>query len=420
MPALAVAANLTERGATVRVLDLPGLPPKGDVIDWVAAGGTVEKLHDLITASPNGQPSGARKPAFPLEAFKDIFFDLDEECRVDGLLPLVGLACLYGLSGAVKSFILLDLFLRIARGASWAGREIKQCAVIYIAAEGGTGTKKRIAAMRKVLVDKGLSTDVPFYLVTVAPNLGTGEKDRLALIANIEAQLPGIRPGAIAIDTTAQAIGGADENGAGMDALVVNATALVNHFQCLVAVVHHTPVADDERLRGKGTLGASVDVSILSKYAKGSLVATLTIMKMRDDDGTQSFTVRLARVVLGKTKKGREVSTLVVESVEPGAAEDIKQDKRKAAEILRDEFVAAYDRLTDGAPKSLGLDDRSSVLKVPVDKVRDELKSRGFLETDEKGNLSATARSHFQRVKAELVKTKGGKFAEEKGLIWRV
>jgi hypothetical protein len=54
-----------------------------------------------------------------------------------------------------------------------------------------------------------------------------------------------------------------------------------------------------------------------------------------------------------------------------------------------------------------------------VDNVRDELKNRGLLETDEKGNLTATARSHFQRAKAGLVKTKGGKLIEEKGLIWR-
>ena len=185
-------------------------------------------------------------------------------------------------------------------------------------------------------------------------------------------------------------------------------------------LVHHTPLADDERLRGRTTLIGGLDVSIISKREKGSLVATLRIKKMRDEDDEQSFTVHLERIVLGHTKKGREVSTLVVKTVEPGAPENIKQDKRKAAEILRDEFVAAYDRLADGAPKSLGLDDRSSVLKVPVDKVRDELKSRGLLETDEKGNLTATARSHFQRIKAGLVKTKGGKFVEEKGFIWRV
>jgi hypothetical protein len=38
--------------------------------------------------------------------------------------------------------------------------------------------------------------------------------------------------------------------------------------------------------------------------------------------------VRLRRPTLGKTKKGREVSTLVVETVEPGAAEGDKAGKK--------------------------------------------------------------------------------------------
>ena len=95
------------------------------------------------------------------------------------------------------------------------------------------------------------------------------------------------------------------------------------------------------------------------------------------------------------------------------------QDKRKAAEILRDEFIAAYERLADGAPKSLGLDDRSSVLKVSVDSIRAELKKCGFLETDEKGNVSATGRTHFDRTKTNLIRTKGGKFSQRDGFIWR-
>jgi putative DNA primase/helicase len=44
----AVGVSLSEVGASVRVLDLPGLPPKGDVIDWANAGGTAEQLHALI------------------------------------------------------------------------------------------------------------------------------------------------------------------------------------------------------------------------------------------------------------------------------------------------------------------------------------------------------------------------------------
>ena len=46
----AVAMSLSEVGASVRVLDLPGLPLKGDVIDWAAAGGTAEQLHVPIDA----------------------------------------------------------------------------------------------------------------------------------------------------------------------------------------------------------------------------------------------------------------------------------------------------------------------------------------------------------------------------------
>src|SRR6185312_15026095 len=40
-----VAATLQNVAASVRVLELPGLQPKGDIVDWVAAGGTVGQLR---------------------------------------------------------------------------------------------------------------------------------------------------------------------------------------------------------------------------------------------------------------------------------------------------------------------------------------------------------------------------------------
>jgi hypothetical protein len=252
-------------------------------------------------------------PKFPFVGWKDICFDLEEEWRVEGLLPRVGLACLYGGPGAVKTFIWLDLFERMSRGGLWASRDVDQCPVVYIAAEGAGGIRKRIAGLKKDRAEKGLPADIPFYLLTVAPNFGTGEGDRIELIRCIEAL--GIRPGAIALDTTSQCMGGADENGAGMAQLVVNATALANYFSCLVGLIHHVPLADDERLRGWTGFPAALDVSIFSKREKGSLVATLTVKKLKDDDDGQAFTVHLVRVVLGQTKKGRDVSTLVVESV---------------------------------------------------------------------------------------------------------
>lgn len=51
-----VAHALGMAEADVRVLCLPGLPPKGDVSDWLDAGGTVEQLLDLVAAPGNHLP----------------------------------------------------------------------------------------------------------------------------------------------------------------------------------------------------------------------------------------------------------------------------------------------------------------------------------------------------------------------------
>jgi hypothetical protein len=325
-PAKALDANDVHRKlGTAAARALTDRLPDIDFEDKPKARGNGQLEVNSEAFARNRTQQGEQK-AFPLIAWKDIDFNIEEECRVEGVLPLVGLACLYGGPGSGKTFILLDLFARMARGGFWGGREVKQCPVVYVAAEGSGGIKKRIVGLKNVAAEKGLPADIPFHLVMVAPNLGAGNGDCKKLIADVEAT--GVQPGAISVDTTTQALAGADENGAGMDTLVVNATAIAVHFQCLVVLVHHTPVSDDERLRGKGSLGGGLDASIIIKREKGSMVAALIVKKMRDEDDGQAFTVNLARVVLGKTKKGREVSTLVVETVDPGAAEGDKAGKK--------------------------------------------------------------------------------------------
>jgi putative DNA primase/helicase len=57
-----VGAQLAGIAAAVRVLDLPGLGPKGDVSDWLEAGGTARDLIDLAKAAPLWEPPDLRKP----------------------------------------------------------------------------------------------------------------------------------------------------------------------------------------------------------------------------------------------------------------------------------------------------------------------------------------------------------------------
>jgi putative DNA primase/helicase len=47
-----VAASLTAAGATVRVVPLPNLPPKGDISDWLDAGHNLDALEALIGETP--------------------------------------------------------------------------------------------------------------------------------------------------------------------------------------------------------------------------------------------------------------------------------------------------------------------------------------------------------------------------------
>ena len=47
-----VASILAPVAASVRILELPNLPPKGDIIDWLEAGGTGEQLRAMVEAAP--------------------------------------------------------------------------------------------------------------------------------------------------------------------------------------------------------------------------------------------------------------------------------------------------------------------------------------------------------------------------------
>ena len=49
----AVARSLAGKAARIRLLELPGLPDKGDTSDWFAQGGTVEGFNALVDQAPD-------------------------------------------------------------------------------------------------------------------------------------------------------------------------------------------------------------------------------------------------------------------------------------------------------------------------------------------------------------------------------
>jgi RecA-family ATPase len=129
-----VAANLTERGASIRVLNLP-VGPKGDVIDWAATGGTREQLDDLIEntarpwtaeARPNGEDPGdnGHKPKFSRIINPANWEGLrvsDRETIVPDYIPDKTVTLFSGDGGTGKSILSLQLGVARAIAREWIG-----------------------------------------------------------------------------------------------------------------------------------------------------------------------------------------------------------------------------------------------------------------------------------------------------------
>lgn len=152
--------------ATVALIDLPGLQPKGDVSDWLDAGHTSEELQVLCLASvPLAANDNAPIPAEPQEL--SIFeWTVDRfvgeapavEYLVDGVIPLgvPGMVSAAGDTG--KSFALLELHRRVAFGSSiyappiFGGKVVGEGVSVMITSEDDANeVHRRIAA----LDDKG-------------------------------------------------------------------------------------------------------------------------------------------------------------------------------------------------------------------------------------------------------------------------
>jgi len=268
-------------------------------------------MHDVIDLRPkrNGKK-------FKLETISDIlaeFANAKEEWLVKKFWPARGVAVIYGKARSFKSFLAIDLGLAVAGGVDWAGRKTKQAAVVYIAAEAPAGVRKRIAGWLAARDDLPPYDSIPFRMIPAAPNLGAGQEDLAELIACIDAAET--VPGLIVIDTLAQTLGAGDENGAGMIQYVANATALANRFECLVLIVHHVGLSDDQRLRGHSSLHCGIDAQVLCDRVEGTFGAVLTLQKLKDDEDEIRLEAQLSCFVIRRDEDGDSVSTLVVDRI---------------------------------------------------------------------------------------------------------
>ncbi len=256
---------------------------------------------------------------------------------VRGLLPMTGLAALYGPSGVGKSFLTLYLAVTIAGGASeWFGKRVTHCPVTYCVLEGEAGMGKRIKAWE---LHHGKPLPNRLRFVTQAVHL-TEYQDVGDLAKAI--QHAGGNDGVVILDTLNRAAPGADENSSqDMGLILAAAKQLQELVGGLVLLVHHTGKDQDKGMRGHSSLFAALDGAI--SVTKPTSGPCWSVAKSKDDATGAVSGFNLKVVTMGVDDDGEEITSCVVEpsgvSSAFGSATQLTDNQQVAFDVLQSRFI---------------------------------------------------------------------------------
>jgi hypothetical protein len=224
---------------------------------------------------------------------------------IKNILPQTGLAMVFGESGAGKSFFVLNIVGAIARGVPWEGHKIKKSyKVLYIAAEGAEGFRKRLRAY--AVHNQVDLNNISLKVLDGAPNIYAEDTEAL-----IQAILETGEADVIVFDTLAQVTAGANENaGEDMGLVMARCQEISKACNALVILVHHSGKDASKGSRGWSGLKAPLDTEITISKQENSRVAKIS--KQKDGEEGQVFAFNLHEVCLENDDDGDPVTSCIV------------------------------------------------------------------------------------------------------------
>ena len=244
-----VAASLTALGATVRVVQLPGVPLKGDVSDWLDAGGDFDELETLIQSTRIWTPDPAKR----------VRWRLDEILGNDALMrppaPIVPRLVWRGRSTLLaaqeksgKSTLIGFLAAQVSRGGQFLGDPCQAGDVLIVALEESLGDVAR--RLRHFGADPAR--------VHIVDRLPPDPRERPEALAE---HIRAVSPTLVLVDTLMAYGSGIveDENAvAQMQPLVQGLTDVAHRMDVGLCAAHHNKKTGG--YRGSSAIGGAVDV----------------------------------------------------------------------------------------------------------------------------------------------------------------
>jgi AAA domain/RepB DNA-primase from phage plasmid len=258
-----------------------------------------------------------------------------------GLVPEVGMGMIYGATGIGKSFVVMDLWLRLAAGRGWHGHRNKarDGDWIYVSSEGGiVELKRRLAGW--IGANGPMPGGVAFYATSFAWGLGTEAQEQVAKFVRW-CRLRGRPVRGVVVDTLNRNMAG-DENSTGeMTAFIDCMETIWRELDAVVAVVHHEGKDENRGARGSSALAAASEFVWRIFREAGTLRGGVFIEKNRSGADGQTYWFELDKHVFGRDADGDEVSTLIVRKAKRAGPAAVITPTRGMSVALKD----AYDTL---------------------------------------------------------------------------
>jgi hypothetical protein len=336
-----VGSSLTGLAAEVRVLRLPGLPPKGDVSDWLTVGGTSDDLARLITDAPPflsaaASSSRAAESKMRFHSAAEIAATTSAE-PVFVAEPWAAEGALLEIDGKIKSAGKTTFCTYMCRaildGRDFMGRPTRSSPVVYL-------SEQSPATFREALRRADLLDRDDFRVLFWHDTVGT-TWPAIIHAARVEAGRVGAR--VLVVDTLGQFAGvkGDAENNAGaaLEAVAPLQEAAAVDGLAVIILRHERKGGGDvgDSGRGSSAFAGAVDVVLRLRRSEGAARPGIRVL-----DALSRFDQTPDTLVIELTDAGY----VALGDTEAVAAEEARAAVLQAAPTSEDKAMREADLLS--------------------------------------------------------------------------
>ena len=386
-----VVETLRPVAKSVRVVRLPGLLDKGDVSDWIEAGGTADELADLLRRAPEIQAEQPQRLIKSSSEFLEGFTPPDY--LIDGLVQRRFLYSVTAPTGHGKTAVALLISAHKALGLAIGKHDVDPGRVLYFAGENPDDVRMRWLALSERMGFDPQTIDVHFLEGTFKIS------ELIERIRQEVTELGGVS--LITVDTSAAYFEGDEENGntqSGAHARMFRQLLKFPGEPCALILCHPVKNAQADNLlpRGGGAFTAEVDGN-LTCWKTENLVTLHWQGKFRGPDFAP-ITFQLETVLSThlRDSKGRQIPSVVAKALS-------ETEKRRAEASSRDDedalllAIAEHPRASyAGLAVALGWVSDKGENKAKVKRCADRLKADKLAKPDRQGTLCLTEKGETE------------------------